>query len=160
MEFKISFNILTVPSSKILKKLYKLNTIITLELKTTIRNWELESLGFNMVMLTLSFSILWPPIKKRRNKITHFKNEAGEWINDPIEILNHIYDYFLKAFSTSHQHTNWLDITTSPNTFGRVNLDSLDNPLMPYEITKDIFSFKPFKAPGPYGIHLFFYQKY
>lgn len=36
----------------------------------------------------------------------------------------------------------------------------MDRPLVLEEITNAVFSFKPFKAPGPECVHLFFYQRY
>lgn len=76
-----------------------------------------------------------------------------------MKILNHTYQYFLNAFTTSHQNTNWLNIFQDPTSFNKVDLTLLDKPLLPFEVTNVVFSFKPFKAPGPDEIHLFFYQK-
>lgn len=92
---------------------------------------------------------------KRKNKIIFFKNDVGNWINDPPEILTHTTHHFLNSFKTSHTSTSWISILHVPTSFKKIDLRILDNPLMPCEVTKAIFSFKPFKAPGPDGIYLF-----
>lgn len=92
---------------------------------------------------------------KRKNKIMFFKNDTGNWINDPSEILTHIKQHFLNSFKTSHTSTSWISILHDPTSFDKIDLRMLDNPLMPCEVTKAIFSSKPFKAPGPDEIYHF-----
>lgn len=46
----------------------------------------------------------------------------------------------------------------STTNFYNIALSALDNPLQNFEIAQALFSFKPFKAPGPDGLHPHFFQ--
>lgn len=48
----------------------------------------------------------------------------------------------------------------NPSSLDNIDLTNLDNSSLDCEINTAIFSFKPFKSPGPDGLHPFFYQKY
>lgn len=98
--------------------------------------------------------------RRRRNKITYFKDDSGQWLNDQHFIMSHIYNYFNNIFSTSHSTTDWNIVKCNLSSFHMYDLTTLDKPLSYREITRAIFSFKPFKAPGPNGLYPFFYQKY
>lgn len=98
--------------------------------------------------------------KRRRNKITFFKDLKGNWIDDPPKIMEHTYTYFQHAFTTTHDKSNWNYIKSYPLNYKNNDLSSLDNPLTPSEIRNTIFSFKPFKSPDPDELHSFFFQKY
>lgn len=94
--------------------------------------------------------------KHHRNKITHFKNDAGHWINDPVAILHYTFHYFQNMFTTNHVTTDWASIKQDPASFSKIDTPTLDKQLLPSEVVNAIFSFKLFKAPGPDGIHPFF----
>lgn len=95
--------------------------------------------------------------------ILSLKYESGNWQHEPHDIKESITRFFSALYISSpppQSPTN----TTGPNsqshvlfTIQKVNLAL---PLGDSEIKKAIFSFKTFKAPGPDGLHLFFYQKY
>lgn len=93
--------------------------------------------------------------RKRINKINFLKNDLGMWINNPEDIINHTKNYFEKAFTTSYTSSNWRHIKEDPRCFINLDLSSLDDPVTTSEITKACFSFKPYKAPGPDGLHPF-----
>ncbi|XP_070004851.1 uncharacterized protein [Nicotiana sylvestris] len=98
--------------------------------------------------------------RRRRNKINIFKDEAGNWINDPLLIMSYVNNYFKDLFTSSHVITSRKNPINPSSNVGQVDLTTLDGPLQEIEIKRAIFSFKPFKAPGPDGLHPFFYQKY
>lgn len=84
----------------------------------------------------------------------------GNGIDDPLQIMEHTYSYFQLVFTTNHDNSNWKSIKSDPLTHKCIDLSSLDKSIPPYEIRDAIFSFKPFKSPGPDGLHSFFFQKY
>lgn len=92
--------------------------------------------------------------------INFYKDNQGNWINDPKELLNHTKQFFMIAFSTSLVSSKWTVNINNPGSHNSINLACLDKPLTLSEITKVVFSFKPFKTPGPDGIHPFFYHKF
>lgn len=98
--------------------------------------------------------------RKRRNKITFFKDNAGNWINDHSLILSHVQNYFTFAFTSSHTHSSWTNPLNTQSRCKKINLDHLDTPLLDNEIKSAVFSFIPFKSSGPDGLHPFFFQKY
>lgn len=97
---------------------------------------------------------------RRRNKIIFFKDDQGNLIIDQVQLISHTKRFFFNSFTTSHDFTDWLNIRLDPPNYNKNDLKILDKPLMPIEITNVVFSFKPFKTPGPDSIYPFFYQKY
>lgn len=73
--------------------------------------------------------------------------------------MNHTRNYFLNIFTT-YVITDWSIIKIDKEIFHNIDLSSLDDPLKNHEIRNEIFSFKPYKAPGPDGLHPFFFKKY
>lgn len=97
--------------------------------------------------------------KSRKNKIIYFKDDLGNWINEPAQILQHTLVFFQYMFKTDHTSTNCLGIRNNPQSFTNIDLTILDKQLSPAEVVNAIFSFKPFKSPGPDDIHPFSYLK-
>lgn len=83
----------------------------------------------------------------------------GEWIYDLEGIKNLTYNYFNNLFCTSQDSSVHNKITQITN---QHSLDLLELGNIPSinEIQKTVFSFQPYKAPGPDGVHPFFYQNY
>lgn len=138
--------------------LKKYNDILKLEeeflqLKSCI-NW-LEAGDANTKKLHLSTLH-----RQRRNRINALKDSVDNWIYDPKEIHIQIKSYYTTLFTTTH--------TTSPHYFQyspHHTLATNDNiilmaSLYNAEIFKAINSFKALKAPGPDGLHPYFYQKF
>lgn len=96
-----------------------------------------------------------------RNKILPLKDETGNLQYEQEEIKESILNYFRSLYIS--QHTQAPLHTTKPigqtHTLSNSQRDTLDTPLRESEI-KVIFAFNPFKAPGPDGLHPFFYQNY
>ncbi|KAG5575601.1 hypothetical protein H5410_055735 [Solanum commersonii] len=88
--------------------------------------------------------------RQRRNKITSIKNEVGNLYENHESIQKHIFNLFVKLYTTSHTHsskTDWI-IPNRQNNLPIVALKALSDPLHDTEITKALHSFKPLKAPG------------
>lgn len=96
--------------------------------------------------------------RRRKNKIVYFKDNNDNWITHPTEIHQHVFQFFTSSFTTSQCSTDWTHLKSSPLSFHNFDLSDLDRPLQDFEITQAIFSFKPFKAPGPDGFHPHFFQ--
>lgn len=45
--------------------------------------------------------------RRRRNKITYFKDSNDIWITDPAEIANYVHNYFSACFTTDHITLDW-----------------------------------------------------
>ena len=107
-----------------------------------------EFLGYRKAMRIQKIFIQLPLTNPGKNRITHFKDNLGNWINDPTQILEHALHFFQNAFNIEHSSTNLLSIRNNPQSFTNIDLSTLDNQLSPNEVVKAIFSFKPFKSPG------------
>ncbi|KAG5621920.1 hypothetical protein H5410_007138 [Solanum commersonii] len=97
--------------------------------------------------------------RRRRNKILSLRTDSGSWIYDQQEITEYTFNYSSKLFDTNH--------IQSPREFNEVdtnapdeNMPMIGEDLLDEEVSNAIYSFEPYKAPGPDGIHPFFYQKY
>lgn len=64
----------------------------------------------------------------------------------------------LNCFTTNHASSDGAHIKNSTLSFHNIDLPELDNPLQDFEVTQDLFSFKPFKASGSDGLHPHFLQ--
>lgn len=93
--------------------------------------------------------------RKRQNHISFFRNSEGAWLDNHQDILNHTLEHFTSLFTTSHTYTNWTHMLHSSTSFHNVDLTPLDNALLDSEINTTIFSFMPFKSPGPDVLHPF-----
>ena len=99
-------------------------------------------------------------VRRRSNKIVRLRNSVGEWITDSNLIRLHIQRGFEDLFSTSHLHVP--SGFSLPSWAPRVSdLEALDisAPVSDKDIKTSLWSFKPFKAPGPDGLHPGFFQK-
>lgn len=70
--------------------------------------------------------------------------------------MSHVCNYVRDTFTTSHLSIDWNSMKTSPYSCYKYDLTTLENLLLDSEITRAIFSFKPFKVPGPDGLHPLF----
>ncbi|PKI37422.1 hypothetical protein CRG98_042208 [Punica granatum] len=99
-------------------------------------------------------------VHRRRNKILVLRNTVGEWITDPASFSNMIQAHFQQLFCTEVS-----SCSRAPPSFSswRRTLDSSQSasflhPILPDEITDAFFTLKPYKSPGPDGLHACFYQ--
>ena len=99
-------------------------------------------------------------VRKRFNKIVRLRNSVGKWITDSDLIRIHIQQGFVDRFSSTHVHGP-IDFCL-PAWAPRVsNVEALSilAPVNEKDVKLSLWSFKPFKAPGPDGLHPGFFQK-
>ncbi|GKV05206.1 hypothetical protein SLEP1_g17240 [Rubroshorea leprosula] len=97
---------------------------------------------------------------KARNRILGLKDSTGNWIFDPPALSTLIMNYFSGLFTTSHELSysdSFAGIDVSPQA---IPLESFQGVLTKDEIWAALHSIKPFKAPGPDGVHPLFFQKF
>lgn len=101
-------------------------------------------------------------VRRRRNRITTMKNRMGNWIHGDSKIANHIRNGFLELFSTSHCSSQLAEWTPPFWQAGlhKADVAHLEGPLTNAEIWSALWSLKPYKAPGPDGLHAGFFQRF
>ncbi|GLT61796.1 hypothetical protein SLA2020_344780 [Shorea laevis] len=97
---------------------------------------------------------------RNHNRIHCLRSSNEEWITDPRGIANLIRNHFVHLFSSSLEHSfhdsfNNLRVDSS----SLIDLSGLDGIPDDQEIRAGLFCLKPFKAPGPDGLHPAFFQK-
>ncbi|KAH0705372.1 hypothetical protein KY290_010066 [Solanum tuberosum] len=97
--------------------------------------------------------------RRRRNKILGLQTTEGELIYNQGQIEIITQDFFKELFSSNKLFSKLTnpELEASDN---HVDLTYLDVIPTKEEVKKTVDSFQPFKAPGPDGLHPFFYQKY
>ncbi|GLT63778.1 hypothetical protein SLA2020_363150 [Shorea laevis] len=102
-------------------------------------------------------------IKHRsHNRILGLKNSVGEWNWDSHEIESICRNYFQQLFttSTSQSFSNSYLLAQLEEDSLNLELSALEAPSTEMEVWEALNGIKPFKAPGPDGVHSFFYQKF
>lgn len=76
------------------------------------------------------------------------------------KVADVVREGFLKLFCTekSSAHRRFWDVPSWPTVLSKKALESLSLPISLEEIRNALWSIKPFKAPGPDGLHAGFYQ--
>ena len=99
-------------------------------------------------------------VRRRANKIIRLRNSVGEWITDSNRIRLHIQQGFVELFSTSHIHvpSGFTLPSWAPRVSDTESL-SIGAPVSANDVKTSLWSFKPFKAPRPDGLHSGFFQK-
>ncbi|GLT46247.1 hypothetical protein SLA2020_200180 [Shorea laevis] len=99
--------------------------------------------------------------RRSHNRILGLKDAVGNWTYDPREISNICRSYFINLFSSSllHSFSNSYQMANLTLEHSSVDLHHLADLPTEEEIRVAISSLKPFKAPGPDGVHPFFYQR-
>lgn len=90
--------------------------------------------------------------QRRTNKILMLKDDVGNTITAPVEIKNHIREYYRSLFSSESS-------TCPPNSISLETFNCSQMPTM-NELEETIFSIKGSKAPGDDGYHAFFYHHF
>ena len=101
-------------------------------------------------------------VRRRRNRISRIKNDMGEWITSEGGTISFIREGFSKLFSTTldysplhiSQPSRW-QVVLSKEDKGSLNLPVSDD-----EIREGLWALKPYKAPGPDGLHAGFFQRF
>ncbi|GKV19127.1 hypothetical protein SLEP1_g29421 [Rubroshorea leprosula] len=99
---------------------------------------------------------------RSQNKIHALKDSAGNWLWNLEDIKVLCRDYFKDLFTSSLCYS-FSDSYQVADLFGNPSnppLADLANLPSEQEIWNALHCIKPFKAPGPDGVHPFFYQKF
>lgn len=97
--------------------------------------------------------------RRRKNKTTMLKNDSGAWVEDKDELKELVNNFYKNLFEFKF---NWSPPEQTKVMFPCMQ-DSvkhrLGDAIKDEEVKKDIFAVKPWKAPGPDGFLVGFYQK-
>ncbi|KAK9994753.1 hypothetical protein SO802_024456 [Lithocarpus litseifolius] len=101
-------------------------------------------------------------VRRKRNQIMAIKNVVGDWINEEGKIKEFIRSGFEQIFLSSHSCVSRLDPATSQWQLRLSELEKVNvsGGVSEEEIKAALWSLKPFKAPGPDGLHAGFFQKF
>ena len=99
-------------------------------------------------------------IRRRFNKILRLKNSVGEWLENSDIIRDHIQSAFIDLFSSSHTASIPClgPVPFAPRVSDEESL-ALESPCSPSQVKLSLWAMKPFKAPGPDGLHPGFFQR-
>jgi hypothetical protein len=99
-------------------------------------------------------------VHRRYNKIVGIRNSVDEWITDSDLICLHIQQGFVDFFSSTHLHVlNDFCLPVWAPRVSDVEALSIIAPVNATDVKLSLWSFKPFKAPGPDGLHPGLFQK-
>lgn len=87
------------------------------------------------------------------------QNKFGVWTYDLPSLLTITLKFFDKLFRSSHEIAPYTGNAILVKNNFIIPKSMGDTPTIE-EIKQAVFSFQPFKAPGPDGLHPFFHQKY
>lgn len=99
-------------------------------------------------------------MKRNRGKVSALKYPSGQWTYDEINIKNMILNHFRHIYSKEDRPSN---LSPLPKGFPRIqesDLTRICRPVNEAEIKKAVFSFSPWKTPGPDGLQAGFFQKF
>ena len=109
-----------------------------------------------------SFNHVSALARRKRNHIASIKDEGGSWITEERGVMEHFRRGFISLYTTSH-----VEALRCPNhdVHWKVHLSDEDKNsigalVTPEEIKDALWSMKPFKAPGPDGLHAGFFQRF
>ena len=96
------------------------------------------------------------------NVLRCLKVSEDTWLTEEVEIKNHIRDNYKNLYITELPMS---PITSNVSGFSCCFLDErtracLERGLTEDEIRAGLWALKPFKAPGPDGLHAGFYQRF
>jgi hypothetical protein len=87
------------------------------------------------------------------------KNEQGQWVEDVEKAQDMANDFYKKIFSNDQISREWRQTYVTYPVLESDLLSKLDSPINNDEVKKVVFSMYPWKAPGPDGFSVGFYQK-
>lgn len=101
-------------------------------------------------------------VRRRRNRILCMKDRVGNWLNGEREIADFIRKGFSELFSSSQVSSSLADWDPP---FWKIHLKEddlthLNLPVSDEEILAGLWALKPFKSPGPNGLHVGFFHRF
>ena len=101
-------------------------------------------------------------VRRHRNKIRCLKDTEGNWLTKEVEIKEYIRNSYKKLYMTE---LNVSSMTSYVSKFSCCFLEEedkarIDGGVTEEEIRASLWALKPFKAPGPDGLHAGFYQHF
>ena len=99
-------------------------------------------------------------VRRQRNKIRCIMDRTGEWIYDEAKIKDHIQDGFSKLYTSKMCMVSIESLVANFSCYMLFEEESrwMGREVDDEEIKTALWSLKPFKAPGPDGIHAGFFQ--
>jgi hypothetical protein len=98
-------------------------------------------------------------VRRKLNRISRLQNSMGEWVEDRDQLMTLIQKGYSNLFTTSHTSSCRLSVPPCAPNLSDLETQNLDTPLSIEEIKSSLWSLKPFKAPGPDGLHPGFFQR-
>ena len=101
-------------------------------------------------------------VRRQRNKIRCLKNSVGEWMDNEEAVKKHILVGFEKIYSTEMcMSSRQSPISEFACCFlTEEERDWIGRDVTEEEVKDGLWSLRPFKAPGPDGLHAGFYQQF
>lgn len=84
----------------------------------------------------------------------------GNWITGIHNIENHILSFYSHLYSYDLLLSYRQHQTSHSRLISGLDLELLLIPLFNTELLNDVYSFKPYKASGLGGLHIFLFQQY
>ena len=109
-----------------------------------------------------SFYHVFALARRKRNHIASVKDERGEWITEEREVMEHFRSGFVSLYTTSLEETSRVprqDMLKHVHLFEEAK-DSIGGMVTLEEIKDALWSMKPYKVPGPDGLHAGFFQRF
>ncbi|CAI9111977.1 OLC1v1012333C1 [Oldenlandia corymbosa var. corymbosa] len=97
--------------------------------------------------------------RKTKNFIRRLQAESGEWIEDEEKLHMHIIGHFAGLFTERADYQDDISNLVESH-IPRYMIEELEDKFTEEEIIKVIKDMRPWKAPGPDGVHAGFYQIY
>lgn len=90
------------------------------------------------------------------------KDRVGNWLHGGREIANFIRKGFMDLFTSDHCSATLVDWNPPfwHSFLNEENATSIVNLVTDEEISAALWGLKPFKAPGPDGLHASFFQRF